>query len=290
MTTRRAKAAITTSIALLAACRSAPPIPPAPQAPSSILAPQAPVAPVASAEPVAQPAPPSDGKCGPSAPKIDPSFAPISLRFEQRPDGTTGVVPEVARRFPVISHDGRTMAILDERENVEEGASLHLAILDVRREKLSSFTLWARSKRPARRAEAQLLLDKARWQSMVPSEDETCRPRAASASKEPTVRFEGVEFELLGLNRQMDLLRRTSAGETKVEVVAHALPGKMGEAAVPTNDVGLSCGMWDHLAAGWVSQDGKVYLFKLGAHLGARCGPAPTPVDYSSWVSPDAGR
>ena len=60
----------------------------------------------------------------------------------------------------------------------------------------------------------------------------------------------------------------------------------MGAAAVPTGDVGLTCGLWEHLDAGWVSQDGGIYLFKLGGILGGRCGMAPTPVEYCSLVSP----
>ena len=97
---------------------------------------------------------------------------------------------------------------------------------------------------------------------------------------------EAAELELVGIDRDVELLQRTRSGETKVTVAPHGLPGKLGSAAVPTGDVGLSCGRWDHLAAGWVSQDGKTYLFKLGATLGGRCDTAPTPVEYCSWVSP----
>jgi hypothetical protein len=221
---------------------------------------------------------------------VNAAFTPVVLRLEQRPGGTTTVEPDVARRFPAISEDGRTIAILDERANIEEegGPSLHLAILDLRTHKLAVFRLWARSARAIRRREAQQALDEARWQSLIPGEigGEDCGLRDAVAPALPALRFSAVEFQFVGMDQGVELLRRTCSGEAKVVVVPAGLPGMMGEAAVPTGDVGLSCGRYDTLEAGWVSQDGRIYLFKLGAILGGRCGRAPTPVEYCSWASP----
>ncbi|RYE92666.1 MAG: hypothetical protein EOO75_06145 [Myxococcales bacterium] len=101
------------------------------------------------------------------------------------------------------------------------------------------------------------------------------------------MRFEGEEFAFVENDsafRKVELVRRTPSGETRVAPVVRGLPGKMGAAAVPTGDVGASCGWWDSLRAGWVSRDGKAYLFRLGASLGGRCGTPPTPTEYGSWV------
>jgi hypothetical protein len=212
------------------------------------------------------------------------------LRYEQRPDRTTTVEPDVARRFPAISDDGRTIAILDERQIVEDegGPRLHLALLDVRTHNLNVFTLWAASKRAIRRREAQRVLDKARWQSLIPGEigRDDCGLRGAVVPAVPSLCFNAAEFEFVDMSQGIELLQRTRSGEAKVLVVPEGLPGTMGEAAVQTGDVGLSCGLYDKLEAGWGSQDGRIFLFKLGASLGGRCGRAPTPVEYCSWVSP----
>jgi hypothetical protein len=232
----------------------------------------------------------SDGACDAGPPKADAAFTKVALRLEQRPDGTTTVDPEVARRFPAASDDGRTIAVLDERENVEEGPSLHLVLLDVRTHRQAVFTLWASSARAIRRQEAQRALDKARWQSLIPGAmgGEDCGLRDAAVREPPALRFAEVQFEFVAMGNGEELLRRTRSGEAKVVPVPHraGLPGKMGQAAVPTGDVGLMCGLWDHLDAGWVSQDGRIYLFKIGGILGGRCGPASTPVEYCFWVSP----
>ncbi len=293
MISRWTKAAFTTSIGVIAACRGAAlspssiPLPSSIASPSSIPSPQARVPP-SLPDGGAPVAPSSDGKCNAGAPKADAAFMPIALRFEQRPDGTTTVEPDVARRFPAISDDGRTIAILDERDSIDVGASLHLAILDVRTHKLALFTLWAASARAIRRREAQRALDKARWQSLIPGEigSDDCGLRGAVVPALPALRFNAAEFQFVGMSQEVELLRRTRSGEAKVTVAPHGLPGTLGQAAVPTGDVGASCGLWDHLDAGWVSQDSRIYLFKLGASLGGRCGPAPTPVEYCSWVSP----
>ena len=228
----------------------------------------------------------SDGRCDAGPPKADAAFAPVALRFEQRPDGTTRVEPEVARRFPAISDDGRTSP--PRRAGERRGRSQPAPRHPRRRTTNRPCSRSGQAARAVRRREAQRALDKARWQSLIPGEigGDDCGLRGAVAPALPALRFDAVEFQFVGMGNGVELLRRTRSGEAKVVVVPHGLPGKMGEAAVPTGDVGSMCGLWDHLAAGWVSQDGKIYLFKLGAMLGGRCGPAPTPVGYGSWVSP----
>lgn len=231
--------------------------------------------------------PSSEGKCEAGAPMAEAAFTPVTLRFEQSADAATTVEPEVARRFPVISDDGRTIATLDQRWTIEEEESLHLVLLDVRTSKPTVFTLWRKSGLPTRRPQAQRALDRARWQSLIPGVigGQDCGLSRVAADPH-ALRFNGVEFQFGGDGAKVELLRRTRAGDSKVPLVVQGRPGRMGQAAVPTQDVGLPCGVWDRLEAAWVSHEGSIYLFKLGGTIGARCGTPPTPVEYSSWVSP----
>lgn len=301
MISRSTRTAWATLLGGLAACHSATrssssiPSPPSVPSPASIPSSSIPPSSSLSSEQASRPAEPPDGgaPASPSsdgdrdtrAPAIDTAFVPIELRFEQRPEGTTGVSREIARRFPVIGEEGRTIAILDERQTIEEGSSLHLVLLDIRTNKNTVFTLWAESPRANRRQEAQRILSSSRWQSLVPGE--TLRGEDSPTSS--AVRFEAEEFQFVESATpftRVELLRRTRSGERKLALVPQGLPGKLGPAAVPTKDVGATCGWWDGLQAGWVSQGGKVHLFMLRAILGGRCGTSPTPVEYGSWVSP----
>jgi hypothetical protein len=103
---------------------------------------------------------------------------------------------------------------------------------------------------------------------------------------EAALHFHSVDFSFAGDGQGVAIVRRTRAEQTTVALATLPHPGTLGAAAVPTGDVGSPCGAWDQLAAGWASSDERVFVFKLGAKLLARCGPAPVPVEYRIWIAP----
>lgn len=232
-------------------------------------------------------APSNEEKCRPEAPKPDAAFLPITLRIKEpaSKEDVGEVEPEVAQRFPAMSENGQTIAIIDTRSTWEENTSVHLVLLDVKTNKLTPFILWTQSERPLRRKEAQAALDKTRWQTLIRGEREgiDC-PRGAPLERR-AVRFDSAEFQFTGDGFKAEVLRRVGSVEKKLPLAMRTLPGRMGEAAVPTRDVGGACGAWAFLSDGWVTQDKKVYLFELGAFLGGRCSTPVLPVEYCALKS-----
>ena len=224
-----------------------------------------------------------DGPDGGDAPKIDAAFSNIALVLESRPGEPPGIAPALRRRFPALSEDGRRLAVLDERES-DSGASLHLVVLDARSDTPHVFTVWtaSRGEDRSRLSKAQSTLDSTRWQSLVPGDS------GPSDRRPDVVPFADADFLVVeGLHTEtVKLIRRTRLGESPVQLRSHGLPGRMGQAAVKTNDVGAGCGAWDYLDEAWVSQDGRTYLFRLGGTIGGRCGTSPVPLEYHAWRMP----
>ena len=227
--------------------------------------------------------------CAFKVPQVNADFLPITLRYEKNPKGELEVAAEVWQLFPALSKDGRTVAIIDSRSNIDVGDRLYFVTIDIQTNKQSVLTLWSSEKHKSQQKEAQKVLDKTSWQTMVPGETvgEACRAKEPEVEKY-TVRFAAADFFYVGEGIEWVLQRRsrTEKGrESRLEFKIRGLPGLMGQSAVPTNDYGGSCGGWALLDEGWVSQDGKVYLFKFGAFLGGRCDQWPAPVEYQTWIS-----
>lgn len=279
------------ALGVVAACRGPAVSPSTNAAPSSNPMPLTTAAPSSSssqASPLPEPPPkdpPTTSKpaCPAEEPTVNAEFVSVKLELEPSEGGGMNGTAEVWGKLPAISKDGRTLAILDKRLT-DEGTTLFLLLQDVRTNKRTVFVLWTDTTRKVRLKEAQAVLDKTTWQTLIPGkigED----PCASGTNKvDPkALRFKTTEFRFGAENYAVKLTQRTGSTEKTFDLKVRNLPGIMGEAAVPTNDVGGNCGAWAFLVNGWVSQDNKVYLFELGAFLGGRCGTAHTPMEHFVW-------